>query len=123
MTTDTLEDFILHGDAREVDRFWAAKGRDWKTICQCDEPLIQMGLRCNNCLGYRALDYTDPNAHPRLIEDRVKELGHFWEYLDELNHLYLIDEISKDYGVTGFALGATNRQRILAAARAMGLER
>ena len=101
--SDALADFILHGDDREVDLFWFRHG---------------MGKRK---LGGLVPHYTDPDIHPRLIEDQIEELGlwaSYHNYLDLQVAPYCTDKIRafRNY------LQASNRQRILAAARAMGLE-
>jgi len=142
----TLEDFILNAPDREVDAFWAEHGMG-KTV-QCagdatvegtfpdyyDDPVIGV-WSCRLC-GFESIGDTEPvikphlshiphytdrdRCDPKCIEDRVREAQVMFKYADEL--------VSATAGHNRFhahtwarLINATNRQRILAASRAMGL--
>ncbi len=127
--SDALETFILTGDARAVDQFWAEHGMGWVEI-----KLSKIGSVAQDRYGIEpngqervVPHYTTDRGLRYVIEDRMRECKVFDWYAGKIaelygiqstDHLRLIDV--QPYGE--FVMSLTNRQVILAAARAMGLE-
>ena len=127
---DALAEFILDpngtfGNEREVDAWWAEHGMGWR-YSQLDpdgksgadsywddsDGPVWMGV-----IGEYL--FTTDRALSHVIEDRVAGLGLDISYDSAMNDLYMGSE-SLD-GILTFVRHVTNRQRILAAARAMRL--
>jgi len=135
--SDTLEAFILEGPEREVDAWWAEKGMgiDPEINTATGTPYHPSTVRTP------PKPWSTDRALSHVIEDRVEEWRDddpsIWSrYIDNLldvtkGPLTIAPEL-KDYfdkhfgsginrGQAWFLLRATNRQRLLAASRAMGL--
>ncbi len=108
-----LEKFILEGDARAVDSWWDKHGHygsdhkrhylDRKSILDIPSWTTDRALRID-------------------IEDRVRELGALGPYAEKCcTILKCSNSCLAEMGVFMYT-GMTNRQVLLAAARAMGLE-
>lgn len=144
ISVDALEQFVLHGDAREVDAWWAEKGmgltvsseHDWfhptlwpsnRRHCRnrCGEVIfVRLGEpKPKPCTG-SAPHYTTDRDLARVIDDRVEEYGNVTVFC---KHLF---EMASDMPWSGecnpsdiwHVRRLPMRQVILAAARAMGLE-
>lgn len=114
---DALEDFILHGDARAVDAWWAEHGMG-------QQPGKDHDLFDNEVDGEWVAPYSTDRRFRYVIEDRVREARRFMElYAEELYMVVYETRKLERVPVHFFEamLRATNRQVLLAAARAMGL--
>ena len=125
--SDTLEAFILEGPEREVDAWWAEEGMGLSVCrcgsdpeCECETDAV-IDWKGNIVCPYDQMNfnYTTDRGLRYVIEDRVRGDRWFY-YCQEL--IDIVDRIggTESY-LVGKALDATNRQVILAAARAMGL--
>ena len=149
MKFESLELFIINGAEREVDAWWAEKGMElgvikwalsyrspsdgeWTTRCDQIEDEYSSKQPCfpvadhwaDNDEWWYGYDivphYTTDRSLSHDIEDRMEELGSQFNYMFELGHM------TSETDTTGteddWALvRATNRERILAAARVMNL--
>ena len=116
---DDLEKFILEGNERDVNAWWAEKGMG------LDNNGTYLYARASGGHSIYVESYTTDRALRYVIEDRV--LGPVnpvrWEKYDkELSKLTGAAECQQDWSKTRRILRASNRTVILAAARAMGLE-
>lgn len=110
---DDLERFVLEGDARIVDAWWAKRGMGHK--CDC----ITIS---KYCLVHCPTHYTTDRALSHVIEGRVLEQGEdVWDQYCMALRVSAGGDSQKYYYCVSAALRASNRQRILAAARAMNL--
>ena len=122
MGGDELEGFILSGDAREVDSFWAEKGMGYHPATRCMPWTDREGLNIKGGLP----PYSTDRGLRYVIEDRVREVvGENEAYPREVarlteKHYDAYDNLTF-YEQRWNHINATNRQVILAAARAMGL--
>jgi len=130
--SDTLEAFILEGPEREVDAWWAEKGMGIRTCLLEEGPpgecrLEPYDVTDFNDVGYPIPHYTTDRALSHVIEDRLAsdEINKPWYYAHELLQIVTGGPTLQPNEIPALwkVLAATNRQRILAAARAMGLER
>ena len=123
--SDGLEKFVLKGPDREVDA-WFQKEGFGITPCMCPQaphgydPDDGHCLRCGEVGS--APHYTTTRILQYVIEDRVRESDILWAaYIVDLLIMLDHEKISR-LDVASGLLNATNRMRILAAARAMGLK-
>jgi len=119
---DDLKDFILNGNARDVDAWFAEKcmglsvdSNAYMLIGETKYESSGVKIERLEVIPY----YTTDRRLSHDIEDRVKDLKLSTQYA-----LALVDFVDQEeyYALAYWGLlRATNRQRILAAARAMGL--
>jgi hypothetical protein len=134
MTPDPLEQFVLHGPEREVDAWWYKHGMGspglvpvlWKMstgeVSECGAP-----------------HYTTDRGLRWVIEDRVQEVQKetdeavwvsFCEGIDDMRakpDSAFVEAMGDglkvcEWAIVENAINATNRQVLLAAAKAMGLQ-
>ncbi len=112
---DDLEKFILKGDERTVDAWFAEKGMGLDEVRLVDQQYIYTLDSYPQLVRF----YTTDRGLRYVIEDRVRDSARWCEYTETV---MLMSKTPTFLEVTDFAISISNRQVILAAARAMKLE-
>ena len=127
--SDTLEHFILTAPEREVDAWWAEHGMGLERVRtevmvggEWDELVYGPDIDTDShrgAEGQQVPHYTTDRGLRYVIEDRVRELGEptYGAYCWMIGHGH--HDLA---ALVQAVIEKTNRQVILAAARAMGLE-
>jgi len=118
----TLKTFVLDGDSRAVDVWFAENGMGWEreidgggwlrddfeSVCRVDDD----GLP----------SYCSDDTTATKINDRINDVDLIEEYTISLRRIVGSHLLEPPFKVIWDCLNATNRQHILAAAKAMGLK-
>jgi len=124
---DDLKRFVLEGPAREVDAWWAINGQGWRVVCNCTDEWPHI---CSECNAGVAPEFTTDRTLSHVIEDAVRAQKPIvvLAYFAMICEVVSVTKNDGDWTAEPLWHGAilhadaTNRQRILAAARAMGLK-